>query len=64
MPLCNGVMEDVKALIEEMKKSGAEEAPIPATPLTVIKTGATFEMKKNYLPITRIGEYLVVQKGL
>jgi hypothetical protein len=42
-----------------MKASGAEEAIIPRTPLMVVKN-----IGEKDCPIQRIGEYVIIQRGI
>ncbi len=61
MPLMDNIAENAQAVIEEMKKNGAEEMPVPDSPLLVVKCKVA---KEGDMPLARFGEYVVVQRGL
>jgi hypothetical protein len=58
--LASPTKERAKETIEKMKKEGLLEMRIPGTPLTVIKG----KSGDHDLPIERMGDYLVIQRGL
>ncbi len=62
--LCKNVEEAARKVIEQMIETREQEMKIPNTPLTVIKTGPDFKIESDWLPVARLGRFLVVQKGL